>query len=121
MPTTTQVRPEQFLPLRPLELLVLAMLADAPLHGYAIRQAILDHTSNKIEVEAGNLYRHIRRLHADTLIDVTQRAGGDNDDERRRYFRLTPLGRRVLSAELERLRVLVHFGETRRLIAPART
>lgn len=119
--STAHDRPEAFLPLRPLELLVLAMLADAPLHGYAIRQAILDHTGESIEVEAGNLYRHIRRLHAEALIDVTQRSGRVDDDERRRYFRLTALGRRVLSAELERLRALVHFAEQRRLIGPART
>ena len=118
---TPQVRPEVFLPLRPLELLVLAMLADAPLHGYAIRQAIVEHSGGSIEVEAGNLYRHIRRLHTETLIDVTHRDGRDSDDERRRYFRLTPLGRRVLSAELERLRALVQFGETRRLLAATRT
>jgi len=120
MPTSND-RPEAFLPLRPLELLVLAMLADAPLHGYAIRQAILDHTGESIEVEAGNLYRHIRRLHAETLIDVTQRSSRAGDDERRRYFRLTALGRRVLAAELERLRTLVHFGEQRRIIGAART
>jgi DNA-binding PadR family transcriptional regulator len=78
------------------------MLAEAPLHGYAIRQAIVDHTGDSIEVEAGNLYRHIRRLHAETLIDVTARGARDSDDERRRYFRLTSLGRRVLAAELER-------------------
>ena len=117
---TPPIRPEAFLPLRPLELLVLAMLAEAPLHGYAIRQAILDHTGDAIEVEAGNLYRHIRRLHAESLIDVTQRGSRADDDERRRYFRLTPLGRRVLAAELERLRTLVHFAEDKRLIAPVR-
>jgi len=116
-----QARPEQFLPLRPLELLVLTMLAEAPLHGYAIRQAIVDHTGDSIEVEAGNLYRHIRRLHAETLIDVTARGARDSDDERRRYFRLTSLGRRVLAAELERLRTLVHFAEQRQLVGPART
>jgi DNA-binding PadR family transcriptional regulator len=119
--STAHDRPEAFLPLRPLELLVLAMLADAPLHGYAVRQAILDHTGDAIEVEAGNLYRHIRRLHAESLIDVTQRSSRAPDDERRRYFRLTALGRRVLSAELERLRALVRFAEQRQLIGPART
>src|SRR6187551_12648 len=113
-------RPQAFLPLRPLELLVLAMLADAPLHGYAIRQAILDHTGESIEVEAGNLYRHIRRLHAEGLIDVTVQSRVP-DDDRRRYFRLTALGRRVLAAELERLRALVQFGEQRRIIGAART
>jgi DNA-binding PadR family transcriptional regulator len=97
------------------------MLAETPLHGYAIRQAIVDHTGDSIEVEAGNLYRHIRRLHAELLIDVAARNAREGDDERRRYFRLTPLGRRVLAAELERLRVLVRFAEQRQLVGPAHT
>jgi DNA-binding PadR family transcriptional regulator len=117
MPPTAQ--PTDFLPLRPLELLVLAMVADAPLHGYGIRQAIIDHTGGSIEVEAGNLYRHIRRLHAESLLEVVRRRGLDDDAERRRYFRITPLGRRVLAAELERLRHLVRFAEERRLLGPA--
>src|SRR5215216_5929280 len=117
---TKPLAPEVFLPLRPLELLALAMLGERPLHGYAIRQAILDQTAGSIEVEAGNLYRHIRRLHAETLIDVVSERPGEGEDERRRYFRLTPLGKRVLAAELERLRALVHFAEDRRLVARVR-
>jgi DNA-binding PadR family transcriptional regulator len=108
---------ESFLPLRPLELLVLAMLSDGPLHGYGIRQAILDHTAGTIEVEAANLYRHIRRLHDEQLIDLTTQRAAADDDERRRYFRLTPLGKRVLAAEMERLRALVQFAEQRRIVA----
>lgn len=110
--------PETFLPLRPLELLVLAMLVDGELHGYAIRQAILELTGGSIEVEAGNLYRHIRRLNAESLIEVAPRRR--DGDERRRNFRLTPLGRRVLSAELERLRALVRYAEARRLLEAVR-
>ena len=114
----SQPHPHAFLPLRPLELLVLAMVADAPLHGYGIRQAILDHTGGSIEVEAGNLYRHVRRLHAESLIEITRRRGADEEGERRRYFRITAFGRRVLTAELERLRQLVKYAEERRLLAP---
>ena len=112
--------PETFLPLRPLELLVLTMLGDRPLHGYAIRQAILEHTGGSIEVEAGNLYRHVRRLHSELLIDIVSQRPAEDDDERRRYFRLTALGKRVLAAELERLRALVRFAEDRRLVARVR-
>ena len=106
--------PESFLPLKPLELLVLTMLSDGPLHGYGIRQAILEHSGGSIEVEAANLYRHIRRLHDEQLIDLTAQRTSGVDDERRRYFRLTPLGKRVLAAEIERLRALVQFADTRR-------
>ena len=112
------VQPGDFLPLRPLELLVLVMVAESPLHGYGIRQAIVEHTGGSIEVEAGNLYRHIRRLHAESLLEIVRRRGSDEDVERRRYFRITLLGRRVLAAEIERLRVLVRFAEERRLIGP---
>jgi DNA-binding PadR family transcriptional regulator len=113
------IAPEVFLPLRPLELLVLAMLGDGPLHGYGIRQAILDQTRGSIAVEAGNLYRHIRRLYAENLIEIAPDRSGD-EDERRRNFRMTTLGKRVLAAELERLRGLVQFAEQRRLIGRAR-
>jgi DNA-binding PadR family transcriptional regulator len=113
------VQPSDYLPLRPLELLVLAMVADNPLHGYGIRQAIIDHTGGSLEIEAGNLYRHIRRLHAESMLEIVRRRASDDDAERRRYFRITPLGRRVLAAELERLRDLVRFAEARRLVSPA--
>src|SRR5579862_8677834 len=106
--------PYTFLPLRPLELLVLTMVADTPLHGYGIRQAILAHTENQMEVEAGNLYRHIRRLSTEGLIEIVRQRPGKDDTLRR--FRPTALGRRVLAAELQRLAVLVRFAEDRRLI-----
>lgn len=114
--TTSTPSPDSFLPLRPLELLVLAMLTDGPLHGYGLRQAILDHTGGSLEVEAANLYRHIRRLHGEQLIDLTGQGVAPGEDERRRYFRLTPLGKRVLRAEMERLRTLVHFAENRGIV-----
>ena len=107
------------LPVKPVELLVLTMLSAGDRHGYGIRQDILDHTRGSMALEAGNLYRTIRRLEADGLIDESgRRPAMSDDDERRRYYRLTPFGRRVLAAELERLRALVRLGEERRLIAP---
>jgi DNA-binding PadR family transcriptional regulator len=110
---------DALLPLKPVELLVLSMLSAGDRHGYGIRQDILEHTGGSIELEAGNLYRTIRRLEQDGLLDESgRRPASDSDDERRRYYRLTPLGRKVLGAELERLRVLVRLGESRRVIAP---
>ena len=107
------------LPVKPVELLVLLMLSAGDRHGYGIRQDIIDHTHGAIELEAGNLYRTIRRLEADGFIDESgPRPAGSDDDERRRYYRLTPFGRRVLAAELERLRALVQLGEARHLIEP---
>jgi len=115
----TSLSLESQLPLKPVELLVLTMLSAGDRHGYGIRQDIIDHTRGAIALEAGNLYRTIRRLEADGFIDESgRRPAADSDDERRRYYRLTPFGRRVLAAELERLRALVKLGEERRIIAP---
>lgn len=122
MPDRTLASLDSQLPVKPVELLVLTMLSAGDRHGYGIRQDILDHTNGRMALEAGNLYRTIRRLEADGLIDESGRrpASGD-DDERRRYYRLTPFGRRVLAAELERLRAIIRLGEERRIIAAAIT
>ena len=119
MPTTTD--PTSLIPLKPVEALVLSMLSGGERHGYGIRQDIIEHTHGAIALEAGNLYRTLRRLEMEGLVDESTRRPSADDDERRRYYRLTPLGRRVLIAELERLRALVRLGEQRRLIEPLPT
>jgi len=109
-----------FLPLRPVEALVLTMLSSGERHGYGVRQDILEHSGGRIELEAGSLYRYIRRLEADGLIEAAAaRRVARDDDPRRIYYRLTPLGRRVLAAEMTRLRELVRLAEARRIIGPA--
>ena len=111
--------PDSLLPLRPTEVLILTMLTAGDRHGYGIRQDILAHTGGTIELEAGNLYRHIRRLEDQgALKEAARRPAADADDERRRYYALTPFGRRVLAAEMLRLRALVRLAEERRIIAP---
>jgi DNA-binding PadR family transcriptional regulator len=109
--------PKSQIPLKPVELLVLSMLSAGDRHGYGIRQDIIEHTHGEMELEAGNLYRTIRRLETDALIDEAS-GSSSSTDERRRYYRLTPFGRRVLATELERLRDLVRLGEERRVIGP---
>jgi DNA-binding PadR family transcriptional regulator len=111
--------PAALLPLKPIELLILTMLAAGDRHGYGIRQDIIDHTNGAIRPEAGNLYRSIRYLMDDGLVDDSgRRPAAELDDERRRYYRLTPFGRRVLAAEMRRLRALVRLAEARRVITP---
>ena len=112
---------DRHLPLKPVELLILTILADGDRHGYGIRQDMLDHSNGKVDVEAGNLYRHIRGLEDDGLV-TDARAPRDESDERRIYYRLTAFGRRVLAAEMLRLRELVRRAESRGIItsAPAR-
>jgi DNA-binding PadR family transcriptional regulator len=113
---------KELLPLKPIELLVLTMLSAGERHGYGLRQDIVAHTGGEIALEAGNLYRHIRRLQSEGLVDESDpRPIADNDDERRIYYRLLPFGRRVLAAEVMRLRALMRIVEANHVISPART
>src|ERR1051325_403563 len=104
--------PHSLLPLKPIELLILTMLSAGDRHGYGIRQDIVAHTEGRVSLEAGNLYRHIRKLQSEGLVEETEpRSVPDSDDERRIYYRLLPFGRRVLLAEIERLRALIRVAE----------
>ena len=106
-------------PLKPVEVLILTMLTAGERHGYGIRQDIIDHTDGALQLEAANLYRSIRRLTDLGFVDETERRPArEADDERRRYYRITAAGQRVLAAEMLRLRALVRLAESRRLIPP---
>jgi DNA-binding PadR family transcriptional regulator len=111
--------PQNFLPLKPVELLILTVLSAGNRHGYGIRQDIIEQTNGRVAVEAGNLYRHIRGLEDDDLVGEAP-APKSEADERRVYYRLTPLGKRVLAAEMQRLRALVNIAEERGIIARSR-
>jgi DNA-binding PadR family transcriptional regulator len=109
--------PRSFLPLRPPDLVLLLALVDGERHGYALAQELSDRTGGVVALEPGNLYRVIRRLMADGLVDESgRRPAPDLDDERRRYYRLTPFGARVAAAELERLRAVVSSPVARALV-----
>ncbi|HJQ18995.1 MAG TPA: PadR family transcriptional regulator [Gemmatimonadaceae bacterium] len=111
--------PSDTLPLRSGDFLILLMLASGERHGYGIRQDVLAHTNGGTDLEAGSLYRTIRRLQHEKLLEESaRRPAADTDDERRRYYRLTPFGRRVVAAEAARLRALVRLAESARLLAP---
>ena len=110
MPTSPPRQPDALLPLRPVEALILTMLATGERHGYAIRQEIIDHTGGKVELEAGNLYRYIRRLEEEGLLEPSSRRLAAGEDPRRVYYRMTPFGRRVLAAELHRMRALIELA-----------
>ena len=108
------------LPLKPVEALMMTMLASGERHGYGIRSDVLEQSGGRIELEAGTLYRHIRRLESASLIEASSQRHDAGDDERRIYYRLTQFGRQVLAAEMLRLRDLVRFAEARRVITPTR-
>ena len=108
--------PRVHLPLKPIDLELLLALAEEERHGYGLVQAIAAHTGGLLMLDPGNLYRVIKRLLTDGLIaEAAARATSDADGDRRRYYRITPLGGRVLAAELERLRTLVNAPGTRAL------
>jgi DNA-binding PadR family transcriptional regulator len=104
---------------KPTELLILIALAAGERHGYGIRQDILDQTDGEVEIEAGNLYRHVRGLEDDGLVSEAP-APRSETDERRIYYRLTPSGRKALAAEMQRLRALVRFAEQHGILTPVR-
>ena len=106
-------------PLKPTELHILLALSDGESHGYALRQEVLRQSEGRLELEAGNLYRHIRRMEEQGLLEESgRRPPPSRDDERRRYYRLTAQGRRTLSAELRRMRAIVRLAEEMKIIAP---
>lgn len=105
MPKTS---PEKFLPLKPQWFHIMLALAGGEQHGYAIMQEVVNRTHGKVRLWPATLYGSIKRLIAANLIEESdERPAPELDDARRRYYRLTPLGKRVLDAECERLQELV--------------
>ena len=107
--------PSEFLPLKPVDLELLLAVADRDLHGYGLVQAIAEHTGGLVVLDPGNLYRVIKRLLTDGLIAESAREAPDAG-ERRKYYRITALGGRVLAQELQRLRRLVNAPSTRQAV-----
>lgn len=100
--------PHDFLPLTHVVYHVLLSLAGAPRHGYGVIKDVAERTGGRLELEAGTLYGAIKRLRDDALIAETETP--PDADRRRRYYRLTRLGRRVLRAESTRLSELVGYA-----------
>ena len=111
---------EAMLPLPPATFHILMALADEDRHGYAIIQDIAERTGGAIRLSAGTLYRSIQRMLDDGLIvEPRERPSPEDDDERRRYYRITALGAAVAKAEARRLADLVRMARARGL-APER-
>jgi DNA-binding PadR family transcriptional regulator len=91
---------------------ILLCLADGDQHGYAIMQEVLDRTEGKVRLWPATLYGSLRRLAADGLIEESFSRPGQ-DDERRRYYRLTARGRRTLAAEIARLEGLLRAARAK--------
>jgi DNA-binding PadR family transcriptional regulator len=113
-------QPDNFLPLKPHWFHILLSLADQEQHGYGIMQEVLERTGGKVRLWPATLYGALKRLiDADLIEESDERPGPELDDARRRYYRLTRLGRRVLAAESARLEDLVRIVHAKRGI-PAR-
>ena len=99
------------LPLPPATFHILMAVADEDRHGYAIIQEIAARTGGALRMSAGTLYRSIQRMIEQGLIvEVHERPAPELDDERRRYYRLTPFGETVARAETKRLQELVRLA-----------
>ena len=110
--------PEDFLPLTPAVFHILLALVDAERHGYAIMDHVAQATDGQIKMEPGTLYGTIKRLLDGGLIEESdERPDPEMDDERRRYYRLTDLGRRVMTAEAQRYARLVKVARASGLLA----
>jgi DNA-binding PadR family transcriptional regulator len=115
-PKPTAAESEHAAPLTPAVFHVLLALAGDALHGYAILKEVELRTAGEVKLSTGTLYGIIKRLLNDGLIIERRERPAAHDDERRRYYRLTPQGREVAAAEAERLEKVVALARSRHLL-----
>lgn len=111
-----RVDPESLLPLTPVAFEILLSLAEEDRHGYHIMQAVETRTGGRITLHPGTLYRALARLVDVGLIEELDERPDPDDDERRRYYRLTKFGRDVAQAEAARLESQVRAASTLHLL-----
>ena len=113
--------PDSLLPLPSAAFHILVALADGDRHGYAIMQDVAAGTGGRLRLNPGTLYTTIRRLLEQGLVvELDERPDPEEDDERRRYYRLTDMGRDVAKAEAARLQQALAFARQAGL-TPKRT
>src|SRR5580700_5386872 len=104
----TEAQVQSLVPLKTQWFHIMLSLAGGEQHGYGIMQEVLQRTTGKVRLWPATLYGSIKRLiEAGLIKESSVRPAASLDDARRRYYRLTPLGSRVLNAECERLQELV--------------
>jgi DNA-binding PadR family transcriptional regulator len=109
--TATRPDPQALLPLPQATFHILLALADEDRHGYGIILEVAARTGGALRLSAGTLYRSIQRMLEDgLLVETRERPAPDLDDERRRYYRITPFGTAVARAEARRLSELVKLA-----------
>jgi len=105
-----------YLPLKPDVFLILMALSDGDSYGYALMQRVAELSNGEMNLQAGALYRRLRWLLEEELIEERDERSVESTDERRRYYALTPLGRAVVRAEATRMRDLTRTAAALRLI-----
>jgi DNA-binding PadR family transcriptional regulator len=119
MPAFDHTDVDAFLPLPAATFHILLALAEEERHGYVILQEVAERTAGAVKLSVATLYRSIHRmLEQGLIVEVRGRPAPTGDDERRRYYRITPLGNAVARAEARRLEQLVGLARARGL-APA--
>jgi DNA-binding PadR family transcriptional regulator len=104
---------DDLLPLQPAVFHILMVLAEGDNHGYAVIGAIAARTDGRVKIGPGTLYRSVQRMLEDGLVtEIDERPAPEEDDERRRYYRITPFGRKAAMAETERLADLVKLARS---------
>ena len=107
MASAADEKPESLLPLPPATFHILKAVADEDRHGYAIIQEVASRTNGEVRLSAGTLYRSIQRmLEQGLLVETSERPDPEDDDERRRYYRITDFGAAVARAEARRMTAL---------------
>lgn len=115
MPRTRN--PEDLLPLTPPVFHILVALSDGERHGYAIMRQVAEDTGGALQLGPGTLYGCLQRMLAAGLVEESDaRPDPQLDDERRRYYRMTGLGTRIVKAEAKRLAAAVTAARARRLL-----
>jgi len=110
--------PTPLLPLPPATFHILLAVSDADRHGYGIIQDVSARTNGELKLSAGTLYRSIQRmLEQGLIVETADRPEPELDDERRRYYRITPFGQEVARAEARRLVGLVELARVSGFIA----
>ncbi|HEX2619767.1 MAG TPA: PadR family transcriptional regulator [Phototrophicaceae bacterium] len=116
-PASSNGNPADFLPLPPATFHIMLALADGERHGYSIMQEVTQRTDGAFKLGPGSLYGSIKKMvEAGWIEETDARPDPGLDDERRRYYKLTQFGERVLRAEASRLSALVNIARERGLV-----
>jgi DNA-binding PadR family transcriptional regulator len=108
--------PTSTLPLKNEVLAMLLALAAEPLHGYAIMQRVEEESAGRIVLQAGAMYRTLRNMLEDGLVEEVDDSAPAPDDRKRRIYRISRQGRTIAQAELDRLAEVVRRGRARDLV-----